>query len=293
MIYLTTGANGAGKTLCTLRDVRDKQVAEGRPVYFCGFDPKPQLIEWGWQKCEFKDWQSLPDGSIVIGDEAHNFMPAGLKVDVEPGFVKMLAEHRKRGFDFFLIDQHPSNISPFVRRLIGSPGWHRHLKRTFGAELVSELKWSAANITCEKPGAAQSAEVRMRPFPKEVYEWYSSAMIHTGKRSIPRAVYVAIGMLVAAVALAFVSYRLLMGSPRVVAAQGPAKAASAPSNGLVARAPVAAPGAHPGASAALSAAQYIESRTPRIAGLPQTAPAFDAVTVPVTAPYPAACVSFK
>lgn len=36
MLYLTTGANGTGKTLFTLKEVREKQLAENRPVYHNG-----------------------------------------------------------------------------------------------------------------------------------------------------------------------------------------------------------------------------------------------------------------
>jgi len=50
MIYLTTGGNGAGKTLFTLYDVRKQQLAENRPVYYCGFTAGEQLIDWGWQE---------------------------------------------------------------------------------------------------------------------------------------------------------------------------------------------------------------------------------------------------
>lgn len=40
----------------------------------------------------------------------------------------------------------------------------------------------------------------------------------------------------------------------------------------------------------MSMAEYLESRQARIPDLPHTAPAYDEVTKPVTAPYPAACV---
>jgi len=41
----------------------------------------------------------------------------------------------------------------------------------------------------------------------------------------------------------------------------------------------------------ISTADMLASFTPRIPGLPQTAPRYDEVTKPTTAPYPAACVS--
>ncbi|CAN7485653.1 zonular occludens toxin domain-containing protein [Acidovorax sp. LjRoot74] len=76
MIYLTTGGNGAGKTLFTLKDVREQQLKENRPVYFHGFKAKQVLLDWGWQEFDPKRWQDLPDGSICVMDECQNEFPA-------------------------------------------------------------------------------------------------------------------------------------------------------------------------------------------------------------------------
>lgn len=146
MIYLRTGSNGTGKTLLTLRDVRAKSLLENRPVYHNGrFEVVPGGPLDAWQKVDFKDWQSVPDGAIFIIDECHNDMPLRGSSAPLPECIKMLAEHRRRGFDFYLITQHPMNLDAFVRRLIGSPGWHQHLKRVSGAPLVSVLEWSGVN----------------------------------------------------------------------------------------------------------------------------------------------------
>lgn len=40
----------------------------------------------------------------------------------------------------------------------------------------------------------------------------------------------------------------------------------------------------------VTTAEYLDARKPRIPDFPHTAPAYDAVTVPVVAPYPAACI---
>ncbi len=70
MIYLTTGANGAGKTLNTLKFVREKQVAEGRTVYYNGFDMLPEkAAEFGWLKFDPRLWQSLPDGIAPVDSD--------------------------------------------------------------------------------------------------------------------------------------------------------------------------------------------------------------------------------
>ena len=278
MLYLVTGANGAGKTLNTLKWVRERQIKEGRPVCHNGrFEP----VEGGelstWKKIDIQKWQDEPDGTIFLVDECHNDFPLRAPSAKPPEYVQMLAEHRRRGFDFYLITQHPQNIDAFIRRLIGSPGWHRHLKRTFGGDLVSCAEYPAVNAQCEKQGAGKDAEVKMVPFPREVFGWYKSASLHTGKRKIPRSVFVL-------AACALLVPLLFWFAFSKVAAKKDSPGQDAPGmkpTVLMAADQQAAP---------MSKMAYLESRMPRMDGLPQTAPVYDKITEPVTAPYPAACV---
>ena len=274
MLHLITGANGAGKTLNTLKWVRERQLKENRAVYYNGrFE---MVADFGWEKFEFKDWQKLPDGAIIFVDECHNDLPVRGSSAPVPEHVRMLAEHRRRGFDFYLITQHPQNLDLFVRRLIGSPGWHRHLKRTFGADLVSCLEWSAVNGNCEKSGAGKDAKVSMVAFPKEVYDWYKSASLHTGKKAIPKQVWL-LGFLALLIpAMIWFAYSALMKPARAVQdKQTPAVTALQP--GYTPRSDE---------KRALTPAEYAESFQPRIEGLPHTAARYDAVQQPVTAPKP-------
>jgi zona occludens toxin len=282
MIYFTTGANGAGKTLLTLWDVRQQQLKESRPVYFNGFDMDPaKAAEFGWQKFEPAKWQELPDGSICIFDECQADMPAGKTAANEPKWVQDMAVHRrKRGFDFWLISPHPSLVSPFVRRLVGTPSWHRHLKRTFGADLVSEIKFGTPDLKCEEPGAAERGTATMVPYRKEVYTWYRSASLHTGKRKIPRQVFVLAAAALLVPVLGYMAFSMLPGgsSSKVK----PPLATAAPAGPSTAsQTPKAGP---------MTAIEYVASHTPRLPGLPHTAPRYDVVTAPTEAPYPAACV---
>ncbi len=280
MIYLTTGANGAGKTLNTLKLVREKQIAEGRSVFYNGFAMKPEkAAEFGWKEFDPKEWQKLPDGAILICDECQNEFPDRKASDKLPEYVRALSEHRRRGFDFYMISQHPQNLDLFMRRLIGSPGWHRHLKRAFGADMVSVLEWSAVNGACEKDGSGKTARVTMTPYPKEVFEWYASASLHTAKKSIPRQVYFLGLALLVIPAMIYLAYGSLM--KKTVVTPPAAALVSAPG----------AAGATGGAKPdAMSVPEYLASYVPRVEGLPQTAPRYDEVTKPVAAPYPAACV---
>lgn len=277
MLHIITGANGAGKTLNTLKWVRERQLKENRPVCHNGrFEPTPGGELDGWKKIDFKDWQAEPDGTIFLIDEAHNDLPNRPAGAAVPDAVKMLAEHRRRGFDFYLVTQHPQNLDSFVRRLVGPPGWHRHLKRSFGVDMVSVLEWAAVNPNCEKDGSGKTGSVTMQAYPKEVYGWYKSASLHTGKKRIPAKVWVFVAcLLLIPLLIWFASSKLL--------AKTEAKAAAKPTAQAGAAAPI------PGLQK-LTADQYIEQRSARLKDFPHTAPAYDEVTRPTVAPYPAACV---
>lgn len=285
MIYLRTGANGSCKTLFTLEDVRKLQLETNRPVCInARFKMYPEkLEEFGWRVIEFKDWQDQPDGTIFLIDECHNDLPLRANSAAVPEPVRMLAEHRARGFDFYLLTQHPMNIDAFVRKLIGAPGWHQHLKRRFGAtNTTTVLQWPAVRADCEKDGSGKSAQVTTRKQPKHVYDWYDSAELHTGKVQIPKQVYVLIACLIGIAALSFAAYLRLKPQEHppkteAKAAQGE-QAAASPGQTQQEQKPV------------MTAAEYADSFAPRIAGLPHTAPRYDGLTAPTTAPFPAACV---
>lgn len=282
MIYLTTGGNGAGKTLFTLKDVREQQLKEGRPVYYHGFTPTQVLLDWGWQEFDPKKWQDLPDGSVCVFDECQNEFPAKLQGDL-PDYINAVAQHRrKRGFDFWMITPHPSLIHVNIRRLIESPSWHRHMKRSFGADMVSELKFNHAEMKCELPNAGKNGQVTLRAYPKEVYDWYKSASLHTGKRKLPKQLWMFLACAAAVPVMGYFVWSHFAGmakkaepvSPKSEAVAAPAVASQAP--GAMQR--------H------MTAAEWLELRKPRLQDFPHTAAAYDEVTKPVAAPYPAACV---
>lgn len=286
MLYLITGTNGAGKTLNTLKWVRERQLKENRPVAHNGrFDPIPGGELATWKKIDFQKWQDEPDGTIFLIDEAHNDLPKVAPSAKHPEYIRMLAEHRKRGFDFYLISQHPLNVDSFVRRLIGSPGWHRHLKRTFGGDLVSVLEWSAVNDKCEKDGSGKSGTVSMVPFPKEVFSWYNSASLHTGKKKIPKTVWALLIMLFLIPILLFGAYKSLQSNTTKHIAGSSKESADLVRSNQQQVQNVPSPGK--------STEDYLAERTPRISSFPHTAPVYDDVLKPREAPYPAACIEMK
>jgi zona occludens toxin len=281
MLHLITGANGAGKTLNTLKWVRERQLKESRPVCHNGrFEPVEGGELSSWKKIDFKDWQAEPDGTIFLIDEAHNDLPNRATGAVVPDQVKMLAEHRRRGFDFYLITQHPQQIDTFVRRLIGPPGWHRHLKRSFGVDMVSVLESPAVNPNCEKAGGGKDCAISMVGYPKEVYGWYKSSSLHTVKKKLPAKFWVFLAcVLLIPLLIWFASSKLLAKTEAKVQAKT-AIEAQAQANAMPQQ-----------VAAKLTPDQYIQERSPRLKDFPHTAPAYDEVTKPTVAPYPAACIT--
>lgn len=289
-IYLTTGANGCGKTLFTLRDVRDLQLKEKRPVFYTGFSPLQPIHDFGWKEFEPSKWQDLPDGSICIIDECQMHLPQRA-VGKPPEWIGAILEvHRKRGFDFFLITQHPLNIDSFIRRAIASPGWHRHFKASIMGDSSNELKWSSVVDNPQKPNSGASGFVTSRPFDKEVYTWYTSASKHTAKKGIPTRVIMAVlGCVAAAGMVGYVVWSLLQQTKGIQPKDAPATQQNGPA-ALQVSAP--ASGQPRDEKRPQTAAEYAASYVPRINGLEHTAPAYDALTAPKVVPLPAACMQW-
>lgn len=288
MLYLVTGGMGAGKTLFTLFWVRALQLSSNRPVcYNPVLKLKGEALTWGWKEAEFDKWQDEPDGTIFITDECHEVMPIrGAGAKAPPDHIKALARHRHRGFDFYLVTQHPKNMDSFVRRLIADPGWHRHVKRRRGADFVAVLEWPNVNEKCESNTAGKTATVSNARYPKEVFEWYESATIHTAKFRFPKQMYYVIG--------ALILVPVLIGGA-IYYMQGLKKPATA--SPQTSSLPTLSFGSQQGSQAAekhaLTAAEYVDQYMPRIPGLAHTAPRYDPLTEPKQVPYPAACVQRK
>ncbi len=290
MLYLRTGANGSFKTALTLWDVREMQLKENRQVLFVKdrFVAKPILTEeFGWIPIEFKDWLKHRD-CIILADELHRDLPKVSESSKRPEHIEMLAEHRSFGHDFFLLDQHPLNIDPFVRRLIGPPGYHQHFVRLLGAaNAVSVLQFDAVDSVCEKPGAVKRAQTSTRNPHKETYEWYESASLHTGKLRIPKQIWTLLMCVIAfAVLVYFLVTKFMPGStgskPDTPSTSSSSKATTSGT------APAAGDDRKP-----MTAAEYVASYQPRLPGLMHTAPAYDKLTEPKRVPVPAACIEVK
>lgn len=287
MISLITGLPGNGKTLFALWFIKKKAEKENREVFYHNIKD----LNLPWTESDPEKWFDLPPGSIVVIDEAQfvfSKKPNGSKL---PDFYEKLAVHRHMGLDIFVITQHPSLLDNFVRKLVGQ---HFHVVRKFGLNRATIYEWSSAN---EQPQnrAQQDASISMKwGYPKEVYGYYKSAEVHTVKRAIPvkLVLFVLFALGVAGYAMyTFTSFgrKSQEVMPAELAQGEVASVTSAVGTGSAES--IKGSSETPGYGAPEEdAKKYLWDHTPRIEGVPESAPRYDALTAPTRVPVAAMCV---
>jgi zona occludens toxin len=281
VIELITGLPGNGKTLFTIAHVKEKAERESRPVFYNGI---AELNIPGWELLDDpKAWASVPPNAIVVLDEAQKTFRNRSVSAAPPAFVTDLETHRHLGIDLYMITQHPSLIDPAVRRLSGS---HKHMVRIWGMEASTVHSWPSVKDNCDK--SRKDSEKTKWTFDRRLYGLYKSAEVHTMKRSIPGRVKLLMMLPILAGGCIYLAYsniskRLAPAAPVATAAAPGQVAGIAPAGMSDARAkPVFNPLA--------DAKEYAAMNTPRVVGLPHTAPKYDQLTAPIRVPVPAMCV---
>jgi zona occludens toxin len=122
------------------------------------------------------DWDEMPDGSLVIIDEAQGFFPPRSSQSAPPPHVPWLNTHRHKGFDIWVTTQHPKLIDGGVRALVGK---HRHYRRLFGGSKAAVYEFDGCNDSLARLG---SAVISYWPYPKKVFKWYKSAELYTRQK---------------------------------------------------------------------------------------------------------------
>lgn len=280
MLHLVTGLPGHGKTLFTLAHVEQLRKETGRTVYYHGITD----LALPWEKlADPKLWYELPEGSIIVLDEAYTTFPKRGSGAAVPKHVELVATHRHKGFDLFLVTQHAHNqLDHFVRGLVGC---HYHVRRVFGATRARLTKWERCanpDISFEHKDAIKS----WFPYPKEVFTWYKSAEIHTHRKSVPWKLLAGVGALVVLLPLlGWGAFSTLVGNAEEAAADAKAPAeeldqgsASGGSGGLLG-----------GRRASFTAESFI----PSVPGIPYTAPAWADEAKPKAAPEITGCGVLK
>jgi len=284
MITLLTGLPGNGKTLFALWYIKQKAEKEQREVYYHNIKD----LTLPWTPLEAKDWMSCPKGAIIVIDEAQFVFPKLPNGAAKPAHYDQLAVHRHSGFDIYIITQHPSLIDNFVRQLVGQ---HFHAIRKFGMQRATVYEWSAVQPAPQNPSSHKNAISLKWAYPKEVYGYYKSAEVHTVKRQIPAKVILAVLFIFGVIGFGYWSmdrYQHRYDKPKPVegspVAQGSVSAAES------ARSPSGVQAKGEEFDPVADAKHFVAMNTPRVEGLPQTAPKYDDLTKPVRVPVPAMCV---
>jgi len=271
MITLTTGTPGAGKSLYTIDLINKKAVAEKREVYYFGI--KDLMLPW-FEMEDPKKWDELPIGAIIVIDECQTVFRPRANGAMVPAYIAAMETHRHKGYDIFLITQHPALLDQNIKRLVGQ---HIHVVRKFGLQATTVHEWGSTHeITQRNLLAAVRRQYR---FTKEVYGYYKSAELHTHKAKIPKRVWfllsvpLLIGVLIYFAMGAVNNLRKPQEATPVAKTETGAKVA----DGNRASGPV-------------TVAAYIAEQQPRIAGMPWTAPLYDDLTRAVDVPTPMACM---
>ncbi|XQA67126.1 zonular occludens toxin domain-containing protein [Xanthomonas sacchari] len=265
-LYLATGQPGHGKTAWAI-DKAFQFKKEGREIYVHG------VKDLDYEKAGFKPlidpmkWEELPDKSVVFIDECYSVFPnrnPGVKV---PPHVDAMARHRHRGFDFILVAQQGLQLDPFLRGLYEE---HVHLRQTSVFKSKTKIKrWTQYQNNVQ----GHCADVRDWVRPKYVFDYYTSTVMVTTKRSIPMWLrYLAVGVLLLILTL----YGLKWNYDRRNAAYEAEKTEHSNPGAPGARGGTpGVPGAPGAPRTYASATDYATAHLARFPTMPWTAPIYD------------------
>jgi len=180
MITLITAVPGSGKTLYCIGLIL-KAVQEGRPVY-------SNIAGLKIPQCHAapNDWRDTPEGSLVIYDEAqqpHLYPSTAHRGEIKDERLRQMEVHRHTGHDLVFVSQSPSFLHHHIRKLAGE---HIHLYRAFGAKIVTKYTWQHTVDSPNDRGEQGRADSVPWKFPKEHFQYYQSATIHTHKFKMPK-----------------------------------------------------------------------------------------------------------
>ncbi|WP_293779256.1 zonular occludens toxin domain-containing protein [uncultured Oxalicibacterium sp.] len=283
-IELITGLPGNGKTLYAIKYVKQWSERDNRPVFYHGVTLGDEL-HGKWLPIDPEKWFEAPPGAIILIDECQIiFRPRTLGKEPPP-YVAKLETIRHQGLNIVLITQHPMLVDTAIRRLCGK---HMHCIRKWGTESSTIHEWPSVRDNCDKTAGRKDSTKHSFKFDKSIYALYKSAEVHTIKRNIPARVWMLMCIPFVLAAMVYAVYWLTIGKktkdappqqPQVIGQQQYQQSTSSERQKW--QDPLA------------DAQSYMFNETPRIAGLQHTAPKYDGVTAPVTAPIPAACVNMR
>ena len=299
MIYLITGTPGTGKTsmavdmILSNKDGLFTMEAEDgtkidRPLYFChidGLDARKfkahELTEEQLQSAPLNE--IVPEGSVVIVDEADYTYPVRSSGQKPPPYIQTLKELRHNAFTLILMTQHPTMVDKYIRNIVSR---HIHLER----KVVGTYKYEF--YRCEESLSPQALAGTTKSFykpPKEAFKYYKSASKHIKfKKKIPKVFWIVFFLLALLLyfGVPFIGRMYEKANPgakkeevvQVKESQSvqPSAPVEAELVDLVDVPPSAPSSALP--EAAASVPEFSEAYyRPRVEGMPETAPIYDGI----------------
>lgn len=288
MFVLRTGLQGNGKTLNTIKEVDQKAFAEGRTVYYCnvtGFNPGHPAIKATWVPFDHPErWFELPANAMIVIDEAQTWFRVRSQGSKVPDYASRLEIMRKDGHELHAITQSPKLIDAHMRELCNC---HIHYHRGNGGNVIKRWQFQkpelAVNSNQLNFANGESTRITVDKTYFGCYESVKEGAAHHFKFRIPQAAY---GLALAALFVAGVGYYLY---GRLTSFEEASEATAAPAVAQLQPAPSSAVSSD---IAPVTLEQYVEARTPRIAGVASSAPIYDELTKPVSFPKPS-CYATK
>ncbi len=180
-LRLITGDPGARKSYFCVREIVEKELKKGRPIFT---DINGLNIE-GVGVAE-EDWRKHPDGSLVIYDEAQrqSRYKKGYS-NSNDDILNDLQIHRHRGFDIWFITQSPLFLNQWVTELCDE---HFHLIRPVKSKVTNVRVWQRVE-KMPKSEAAKERAIRSFTFKEnpKYFPLYKSSSEHNMKTTIPTA----------------------------------------------------------------------------------------------------------
>jgi len=198
VITLLTGAPGAGKTALLVEWLRT--LYADRPIFVHGLNgltlPHVPVDAAKWHT-------ELPDGAILVVDEAQQVWRPRGPGHAPSAAVQEMETHRHRDIDIFLTTQKPNLIDSNIRGLVGR---HVHIRDTgWLGRYIYEWPECSENL-------AWKTCVIKRKFklPAKAFSLYKSATGHTGSARTKSVLpWITAGLVGLALVLAFLVYRAI------------------------------------------------------------------------------------
>lgn len=307
MLIIRTGLPGSGKTLNAIKEIDTEQARDPenpgellhpfpdhpevkpRKIYYYGIpELKTEKLKAEWIEFDSpEEWYNLPDGSVVVIDEAQKVFGTDLKG--RPPRVARFETHRHQGLDIHLITQHPMLLFSPIRKLAGK---HINMYRPYGrTKGVFRHEYEMCINSPEKRANFSMAQETKVTFDPSYYGLYKSSTVHTHKKRTPsyyKTIPIAFAFLVICGLILFFGIRYMTKNNNVDEKASADSAAVLPEQQKGGAVPMAS-GSVP-ANRHVTAKEYNEDRKPRIPDVASSAPRYDEITKPRDFPRPQ-CIS--